>query len=100
MRTDITESFEDFERLAEDYFDLIPPDTDSFDFDLCTKWEFDEWEKTFKFYFEKEWDLDAFLDKLMDCPKMDETIALNDMAEGVNRQALTITVEGRQGGLI
>jgi len=100
MRTDITESFEDFERLAEDYFMLIPPDTDSFRLDLCTKWEFDEWEKTFKFYFENEWDLDSFLDVLMDCPKLDETIALNDMYEGVNRETLTIVVEGREGGLI
>lgn len=100
MRTDITDSYEDWERLAEDYFDLIPPDTDSFDLSLCIKWDYDDWRKTFKFYFDNEWDLDSFLDKVEDCPKKDETFGIGDLYEGVDRENLTITVEGKEGGLL
>jgi len=100
MRNDITKSYEDFERLAEDYFDLIPPDTDSLDLELTLDWEFNDDNKLFIFYFENEWLLDEFLNKLEECPKLNESVALNDMFDGVDREKLVITLEGRQGGLI
>ena len=100
MRTDITDSFEDFERIAEDYFDLIPPDTDSFKLELTTTWTYEEFDKLMTFYFENEWDLDEFLDVLEECPKLNESFGMNDLHDAVNRKALTITIEGKEGGLI
>ena len=100
MRTDVTDSFEDFERIAEDYFDLIPPDTDSFKLNLCTKWVYEEWDKLLIFHFENEWDLDDFLETLKECPKLDETFGMDDLHDAVDRKKITITVEGKEGGLI
>jgi len=99
MRTDITHSFEDFERIAEDYFELIPPDTDSFDLELCTFWEYEEWDKLLIFHFDNEMDLNFFYDKLIECPKYEESFDIEDHFEGVNRKALTITIESKSTGL-
>jgi hypothetical protein len=98
-RGDIMQTQEDFERIAEDYFMLIPPDTDYFDLDKCVKWEFNEFDRTLTFYFENEWDLDEFLDKIMDCPALEVTFEIGNIYEGVNRDKLTITIEGKEGGL-
>jgi len=98
MRTDIGQTFEDFERIAEDYFNLIPPDTDSFDLTNCT-WQYDEFDKLFIFQFENEWDLDSFYDKITECPKYEESYDIGDHFEGVNRKTLKITVEAKEGGL-
>ena len=100
MRKDVTDSFEDFERIAEDYFDLIPPDTDSFNLDLCLTWSFDDLDKLMIFYFENEWDLYSFYDKLIECPKLNESFGMDDLHDSVDREKLTITIEGKEGGLI
>jgi len=100
MRTDITDSFEDFERIAEDYFDLIPPDTDSFKLKLCKTWTYDENDKIMVFYFEDEWALDEFYEEVKECPKLDESFGMDDLFDAIDRKALTLTVEGKEGGLI
>ncbi len=100
MRTDITHTYEDFERIAEDYFELIPPDPESFDLDLCISWDYDEDYKLLIFKFDDEWDMDAFVEKVEDCAKYRETFDINDHFEGVNRETLTVTVEGKEGGLV
>ena len=99
MRTDLTHSFEDFERIAEDYFELIPPDTDSFDLDLCTYWEYEEWDKLLVFHFERYDDLLAFHDKILECPKNEESFAIGDHFDGIDTENLTITIESKSTGL-
>ena len=100
MRADVLDTFEDFERICEDYFHLIPPDTDSFDLDLCTKWVYDDFERTLTFYFEDEWKLDEFYDKITDCPKYEESFDIGDHFDGVDRKNLKIIVESKEMGLI
>lgn len=99
MRSDVLDTFEDFERIAEDYFMLIPPDTDSFDLELCTKWIYDDLYNTLTFYFDDEWNLDTFLDKITECPKYQETYDIGDHFDGVDRKNLKIIVEGKATGL-
>jgi len=100
MRNDVLDTFEDFERICEDYFMLIPPDTDSFNLELCTSWTYDDMYNTLTFTFVDEWNLDSFLDKILECPKYEETYAVGDHFDGVDRQKLTIIVEGKETGLI
>jgi hypothetical protein len=100
MRTDITDSFEDFERIAEDYFDLIPPDTDSFNLQLCNTWVYDENNKLLIFFFADEWLLEEFYETVKECPKLDESFGMDDLFEAIDRKKLTITIEGKEGGLI
>jgi len=99
MRGDIAYTWEDWERLAEDYIRLIPPDNEAFDFDLVTKWEFDEDNRIFIFYFDNEWDMDAFYDKITESPAYETLYAIGDLFEGVDRENLKIIVEGKEGGL-
>jgi hypothetical protein len=100
MRYDVLNTIEDFEKICEDYFLIIPPDIDSFDLDICTKWEYNDFDRTLVFYFEDEWNLDSFYDKLVDCPKYEETFDVGDFFEGVDRENLKIVVESKETGLI
>lgn len=100
MRSDITQTFEDFERIAEDYFMMIPPDTDSFNLEICTRWEFDDAFNTLTFYFDDPWKFDEFHDKLLECPRYEESFAVGDHFEGADRQNLKIVVEGKESGLL
>ena len=99
MRNDILMTFEDFERVAEDYFHLIPPDTDSFKLDLCVSWEYDEVDNVLKFYFDDDWLMDEFYDEILDCPKLNESFGIDDMFESYDRENKIITIEGKEGGL-
>ena len=94
MRHDLTQTFEDFERIAEDYFMLIPPDTDSFNIGICSRWVYDDMYNTITFYFENEWDLDTFYDKMIECPKYGESFITSDHFDGVDRKNLKIMIEG------
>lgn len=100
MRTDVLETFEDFERVAEDYFWLIPPDTDSFLLEKCISWSYDDFDNTMTFRFDNEWDLDEFNDKMADCPKFDESFDYYDELKPVDRENLSITIQGKESGLI
>lgn len=99
QRTDLTQSFEDFERVMEDYFQIIPPDVESFNLENTTHWEYSDFRNTVTFYFSDDWYLDAFLDKILDCPKYLRTFDM-DSIDGIDRQNLTITIEGKTGGLL
>ena len=99
QRTDITNSFEDFERIMEDYFQVIPPDINSFKIDKCLFWEYDDMENTVTFHFEDEWYLDEYLDSLEDCPKLRTSFDFETF-DSADRQNLTITIVGKIGGLL
>jgi hypothetical protein len=92
QRTDITQSF-------EDYFQVIPPDINSFKIDKCLFWEYDDMENTVTFHFEDEWYLDEFLDSLEDCPKLRTSFDF-EAFDTADRQNLTITIVGKIGGLL
>lgn len=102
QRTDVTQSFEDFERIMEDYFQVIPPDIDFFEIEKCSYWDYDDMENTVTFYFEDEWYLQEFLDELEECPKLRFTFDMDDSYsfDGVDRQNLRITIVGKTGGLL
>ena len=99
QRNDLSQSFEDFERVMEDYFQIIPPDIDFFKVDKCISWEYCDLKNTVIFYFEDEWYLDEFLDEVLDCPKYLKSFNL-DSIDGVDRENLTIILEGKIGGLL
>jgi hypothetical protein len=44
--------------------------------------------------------LDSFYDKLIECPKLNESFGMDDLHDSVDREKLTITIEGKEGGLI
>lgn len=95
----VLDTFEDFERIAEDYFFLIPPDTDSFLLDICNDWKFDEFENTLTFYFDSLWDLETFNDKMIECPKFGESFDYFDVLDSVDRKNLKIVIQGKMKGL-
>ncbi len=101
MRDEYTQSFEDFERIMEDYFQVIPPDSDFFKLELLTKWEFFDLHNVVVFYFNDDWDLTAFLDTLEECPLYKVTFDLEeDIYGGIDRDNLKISVQGKIGGLL
>ena len=101
MRNDLVKSYEELERVCEDYFFLLPPDMDMLHIEeLVDDWEFDEFENTLTFKFRDVWDLDTFMDYVEESPKYEESFAIGDMHEGVNREKLTVIIEGKEKGLM
>ena len=97
QRSDLTQSFEDYERVMEDYFQLIPLELRFFTVEKASRWEYNEFERSMTFYFVDEWTLDEFLDTMKDCPKK---FAYDfEEYEHVDRKNLTIKMIGRIGGL-
>ena len=97
QRADLSQTFEDFERVMEDYFRIIPPDIEFFKVDIATHWEYDDVNRSVKFYFADDWYLQEFIDKLKTCPakinfKFEEY-------ENVDREKLIVEVIGKIGGL-
>lgn len=99
QRNDLSNSLEDFERVMEDYFQIIPPDIDFFKIDKSLGWEYCDLKNIVTFYFEDDWYLDEFLDEVLECPKYLKSFYL-DPIDGVDREKLTIILEGKIGGLI
>jgi len=99
VRNDILDSFEDWERVAEDYFWLIPPDTDSFLLEKCTSWVFDDSDNTMTFYFDSDWDMQSFNDKMIQCPKFGESFDYYDNLAPLDSTKLKITIQGKMKGL-
>ncbi len=97
MRTDVTDSYEDMERVLEDYFRIIPSDMHYFKMENVTQWEYDDSEKMIRFYFDNEWTMDEFFDKIRYSPKM-MTVHMEEH-DCVDRQNFTISMYGRVGGL-
>lgn len=98
MRTDVNEdSFEDLERVLEDYFRIIPSDMMFFKMENVTKWSYDDSERTIKFYFEDEWGMDDFFDKIKDSPKISHVDL--DEYDSLDRQNFVISMRGKMGGL-
>lgn len=98
QRMDITQSFEDFERIMEDYFQVIPPDIDHFKTDIVTHWDYNDVEHSVTFYFDDDWKLQEFLDEMMECPAKDSFFEYEEY-EHLDRVKNTITIIGREGGL-
>jgi len=99
QRTDLSQTFEDFERVLEDYLHVIPPDTKFFLVEKATKWEYDDTRQALVFYFEDDWTLQEFVDRLGDCVSKG-MFFLCDEYEHVDRENLIVTVIGIKGGLI
>jgi hypothetical protein len=97
QRTDLSQTFEDFERVMEDYFRIIPPDIDFFKIDIANRWEYDDLGKCIKFYFDDDWYLQEFLDKMRDCPG--KHFYMFEEYEHVDRKNLIVTVACKIGGL-
>lgn len=98
QRTDLTDSYEDFERVMEDYFQVIPPDIDSFKVNTAQRWKYDDITNTITFWFEHEWDLLDFHDSLVECANYGMTYGIDDY-DGVDYQELKLTVVSYKGGL-
>lgn len=97
QRQDMSQTFEDFERIMEDYYQIIPPDINHFDIEKCSHWEFDDVEKCVHFHLLDEWYLQEFIDAVKECPhkfsfKFEEH-------EDVDMENLIVTVYGKIGGL-
>jgi len=86
---------EEWLRVAEDYFELIPPDIDFFKIELCIKYEVNHFEKELIFYFDDLFKLEEFLDKVKDCPLYEATF--NIEFDGVDYDNLTITIKAGEG---
>ena len=99
QRTDVTQSYEDFERILEDYLGVIPPDSEYFLVEKANRWEYDDIEQAVIFYFDDDWSLDEFKDRLNDCQATNIFFAFEEF-DHVDREKLTITVIGKEGGLI
>jgi len=99
-RTDLIYTFEEWERLAEDYMSLIPPDNEFFDFEYVKKWYYDDLRNVFVFEFGNEWDMQTFIDKVEECPMYMVTFDIGDLYEGIEWDKLRVTVEAKEGGLI
>jgi hypothetical protein len=99
QRTDITQSFEDFERVMEDYFQVIPPDIDFFKIEKATHWSYDDMENSVSFWFEDDWTMQEFKDNLEECPLWETTFDA-DAFDGIDWQEKRITVIGHVGGLL
>ncbi len=99
QRTDVTQSYEDFERILEDYLGVVPPDSEFFKMEKVNRWVYDDNEQSIMFYFEDDWVLDEFKDALDECPATNVFFAFEEF-EHVDREKLTITVVGKLGGLI
>jgi hypothetical protein len=97
QREDLTQSYEDFERVMEDYFQIIPPDTDFVKVDVAKRWQYNDVERSVTFYFEDAWYLQEFIDKLFYCPK--KYSFLFEEHEHIDRENLTVTIIGKIGGL-
>jgi hypothetical protein len=98
QRTDLSQTFEDFERVLEDYLHIIPPDSDFFLHEKASKWVYDDMQQSLTFYFDDAWLMDEFKDKLEHCPG--KMYFKCEEFEHVDRENLTITVIGLKGGLI
>jgi|SaaInlStandDraft_4_1057021.scaffolds.fasta_scaffold88052_2 hypothetical protein len=99
QRTDITTSFEDFERVMEDYFQVIPPDIDSFKLTKTINWKYDDFDNAMIFYFADDWELQSFKDDMTECPALNTFFGFEEY-EDVDLNELTITINGKIGGLL
>lgn len=99
QRQDISSSFEDFERIMEDYFAIIPPDIDKFELVKTSGWEYDDLENTMMFYFDDMWLMDEFTEMLKDLPSTNMIFEYNEY-EHLDREKMTITIVGKDGGLM
>ena len=97
MRTDVTDSYEDMERVLEDYFRIIPSDMHYMKMESVIQWEYDDATKSITFYFADEWTMDEFFDKLKYSPKL-MTVHCEEH-DCVDRENFSITIFGKVGGL-
>lgn len=100
MRSDLSQTLEDFERVAEDYFHLIPPDVHDFKIDLCVHWEYDDISNILIFDFDDVWNMEEFYDKILACPRYKMHYALDETYPGMDYVNNRIIVEAKKGGLI
>lgn len=98
-RNDISQTFEDFERVMEDYFAIIPPELHQFDLNKIIRWEYDDINNSMTFYFENEWLLDEYVDMLEQSPSVNRIFEYNDY-EHIDRKNLSLTIIGKDGGLM
>ena len=98
MRGDLSKTYDDFERVAEDYFMLIPSDLMSFDMDLVLDWDYDDIGRKLMFKFNRKWDMENFIDKIKDCPKMGMSFEFDDVFD-IDSKNNVVTIHGTVGGL-
>ena len=99
QRQDVSQSFEDFERIMEDYFAIIPPEVEQFDLEKIVEWEYNDVENSLTFYFADEWFLNELKDILDESPSQNIKFEYNEY-DHVDREKLTLTIIGRDGGLL
>ena len=99
QRNDLLQTSEDFGRVMEDYFAIIPPDLDMFELDKIVKWEFDDIENSMTFYFDDDWLFDEFKNLIEEIPTLNDKFVFDEY-EHVNREKLTLTILGKDGGLM
>lgn len=98
QRNDIIQTPEDFARVMEDYFGIIPPEVNQFDLDRILFWDYDDVEHSMTFYFEDPFDLNALVEHLQNTPK-NGLFYIFDEYQHLDRDKLTLTIIGKIGGL-
>ena len=97
-RLDLSTSEEDFARVMEDYFGIFANDLNAFVLTQTIGWKYDDVDTTMTFAFEHVWELEAFIETLMDSPLTNSIYHFEEWSN-VNRQNLTLWVDGKFGGL-
>lgn len=98
MRTDVNEdSYEDLERVLEDYFRIIPSDMMFIRMDLVTRWDYDDSKRMMRFHFANEYDMTDFFDKFRDSPK--SMMVYMEEHDCVDRENFVISMYGKEAGL-
>lgn len=99
MRNDLTQMQEDLDRVLEDYFQIIPPFRDKFSTELMKSWDYDDFEKILTISFDDSWQMSNFVNPILDQPEWQTHLFPVGYNDGIDEDALTLTVRGNKGGL-
>jgi len=89
---------EDFARVMEDYFGVIPPEVDKFDLEKILFWDYEDIDNTMTFYFENDFHLNDLIEHLQSTPS-NGFLYIFDEYQHLDRENLTLTIVGKTGGL-
>ena len=95
---DLDKSFEEFERIMEDYFWAYGPDLTAFKMDYVKDWTYLPDTQQVEFKFDSALDMEFFYDAVLECPKYQESFDI-DWYDGKDDVNLTLMLDGKEGGL-
>ena len=98
-RTDLTQSQEDFARVMEDYFRIIPPFLDFFDLNKIKKWHYDDFDNTITFYFDNKDDLMELNSELFGSMNRGISFVYDEPVD-LDEINFSVRIKGIDGGLL